>query len=161
MDISDRLYQAFNIQYSQELTNHDLYEQLQNCSENLAWDGFAKYFAKSAKEELDHANAFRLFLIDRNRCPKISVRPAQDFELKEPLEFFGKAYEAEQSNTRNILALYELCHVEKDVDAKIFLRPYVEEQRKAERELLDVIVNLKRAQSNAAILLIQKELNSV
>lgn len=154
MDISQNLAREFQRQYTQERINSAIYEALQNCAENVAWDGFAKFFKDAAKEELDHAEAFRSFLIDRMVLPKVGAQPAQDLDCKEPVEMVAKALESEKINTRLLLALYELCHQENDADAKIFLFDYIKEQRLAEKELADLLLELSRCGSNAAVLLI-------
>lgn len=158
MNISDTLYFQVNLQYGQELTNHDIYEQLQSCAENVAYDGFAKYFKDAAKEELEHADAFRSFMIDRNRLPKIPRRPEQVCEFTQAKQMFQFALESEEQNTAKLLSLYESFHKENDKEAKVFLQFYLTEQRKAERELKDFVMRLERCGSEAAVSLIDIEL---
>jgi ferritin len=108
MQITDRLFSAFNSQYSAETTNYLVYANLQNQADANAWDGFSAFFAKSSKEELEHAEGFRSFIIDCNRTPQlvsISIPPAQG---QKPLEWITLALEAERANTKRILDLVTL-----------------------------------------------------
>jgi ferritin len=150
MEISEQLYSAFQAQYNVELTNADFYQALSHQAEALTWEGFSKWLAKASGEERDHAQAFRDFLIDRNRTPRQSARPEQKQIGEKPLDWMALSLQAEQENTKRIYALYKLCMDSADYDACVFLHPYLTEQRVSERELVDWIQQLKRSGSNAA-----------
>jgi ferritin len=157
MEISDTLFQAFNTQYSRELTNSDAYYQLANVAGDLAWDGCEKFLLKSSGEEREHAGKIRDFLLDRNREPVILAKPEQSVNAKDPLGWITIAYGLEQANTKLILTLNDMCDNENDEDAENFLIWFIEEQRKSERELYDWIQRLTRAGDNIAALLMLDE----
>jgi ferritin len=158
MNLSDTLFAAFNTQYGRELVNSDAYYQLANVAGAEAWEGMEKFFLKSSGEEREHAHKIRDFLLDRNRTPQILWRPEQNIDAKDPLGWIEMAYGLEQANTKLILALNDLCDKENDEDAENFLIWFIEEQRRSERELYDWIQRLTRADSNAALLMLDEDI---
>jgi len=150
MNLSPELLAALNTQYAQELGNHRLYLCLAApLDAGNVFLGCAKFFNKSATEELDHAKLFYDYINDRNEqaySPPLPEHPKVD--STDPAVLFEMALEAEIANSEKLLALYDMA----DVPTKIFLQPILMEQMKSERELTEIIAQLDAADGNMAAL---------
>jgi ferritin len=153
MDISDTLFNLLNTQVSRELQNSDAYAQLAAVSDSLAWDGFSKWLHHSSEEELTHSRKIFDFLIDRNRIPTLESRPVPQVDTSMvPIAWLNSALVLEKTNTQLINELFWSCWEEKDADAANFLHWFIEEQRRSEREIMDLISQVERAAGNDAAL---------
>jgi ferritin len=150
MNLSSELLIALDKQYAQELQNHRLYLCLAApLDAGNVYLGCAKFFNKSAMEEIEHARLFYDYINDRNEQvypPTLTEYPR--VESSDPAVLFEAALEAEVANSEKLLALYDVA----DVPTKIFLQPILMEQVKSERELTEIIAQLDAADGNMAAL---------
>lgn len=161
MEIDSSLAQMFQEQLSREYYNAAAYNELAGVLESAAWDGFAKWMRKAASEELEHYKKFNDFLVDRNVIPVLSSVPQAPSGSGDPYMAFQIAMSLEKENTAKIIALDEACENVGDCDAEYWLIWALEEQRKAERELTDILLWLSRAGTdNAALLILDEKLGS-
>jgi len=161
MLLDELLRQAFVEQFCAEHANSRAYLQMSYAMEMAPWDGFAKFLKKSSEEETEHACGFANFLIARNQIPELNaLDTAVGYIVKEPLAAFQNALNLEKANTQRIVSLTKLCWDVGDIDAFNFMKPYLEEQRTSEKELLDIVNLLSRAGGNTAALLEIQEMLS-
>ncbi len=150
MNLSPELLAALNTQYAQELSNHLLYLQLAApLDAGNVYLGCARFFKKSATEELGHAQLFYDYINDRNEKADVVSAPAPTTFVGDDLAgLFEAALEAEVANSEKLLVLHELA----DTPTRIFLQPILMEQVKSERELTEIIAQLDAADGNIAAL---------
>jgi ferritin len=155
MDLSETLSKQFNRQYNTEIGNYGMYQSLANIAGNASWQGFEDFFKEYALDEITHAQKIADFMVSRNRTPYVDTLPNPNVGTPAtPVEWMQVAYEKAQVYTALIKEIYKQCQVEKDDGAAIFLMWYITEQDRVERTFFDLITELKRAGSTAAVLLI-------
>ncbi len=155
MQISEKLYKAFQVQVTRELTNAEAYWQLSFVADAQVWPGLSYFFKKSAQEEIGHATKLADFLTDRTRTAKIGTHTTLSAEGEQTFAtLVGTALKLEQQNTTALIELYSLCVTERDFEAGVYLNWFLAEQRVSERELFDILTQAQRAGSNAALLII-------
>ena len=126
-----------------ERTNRDFYRLGSFILDNEGWGGFAKFFKKSSDEEQEHADKFSNLLVDRNINPVYdTIRNIMALEGN-PLVWCKAAYEAEQKTTAAIQEIYKQAMDEGEYLVLEFLHWFLEEQRKSEREVWDIIQMLE------------------
>lgn len=158
MEIDSELFQSLNTQLNREIFNSHSYRQLAALSDAESWDGFSKWLHHAADEELEHSRKIFDFLIDRNRVPTIETIEAPQVQASvNPINWLTEALDLEQANTRLIVDLYWVCFTAKDADAAIFLEWFVEEQRRSEREIQDLL--LEAGRSDAAMKMVDEKLS--
>ncbi len=155
MKISNDLFVAFNRQYQNEISNYGMYINLSHIAGNLAWEGFQKFFQEYALDEITHAQKIADFIISRNRTPFVDTLPNPEVgNPQTPIEWVQIIYTKAQAYTALIKEVYAQCLKEGDAGAEIFLQWYITEQDRVERLFFDLIAEISRAGSNAALLLI-------
>lgn len=136
---------ALNKQMNLERLNEAYYDALASQMEYVNFDGSAKFFTDSAREEHKHYDAFRKYLIDRNENPALTSLDTPLLGEARLLTAFQSAQEREALTTQSIDALYDLAEETGDNATCTFLIPYVDEQTHSERELMDIVTIIKRA----------------
>jgi ferritin len=126
-----------------ERTNSTVYRSMADDLENKGWGGSAKWMRKSSDDELTHADKFAGLLVDRNITPVYASLPAIELVEGELPAYFRNAYAAEQKTTAAIEQIYKQAHDEGEFLVTQFLQYFLEEQRKSEREVWDIIQMLE------------------
>ena len=126
-----------------ERTNRDFYRLGSFTLDNEGWGGFAKFFKKSSDEEQEHADKFADLLVDRNINPVYNVIGGIEAIESDPLKWCQAAYEAEQKTTAAIQEIYQQAMDEGEYLVTDFLGFFLNEQRKSEREVWDIIQMLQ------------------
>ena len=154
----DRLViDALQAQFNRERYNREVYRCLADNLENVFWAGSAAFMRGASNEESDHADKFAAYLIDHNVAPDYQPIPAPPLVSGEDLlPYFEAAYALEVGNTVEIKNLDYLCDESEDSQTCIFLIWAIEEQTKAERELVDIITMLKRLDNNGRVIFDQQ-----
>lgn len=67
--MNENIVRLLQEQMNNERQNSQIYLYVASICENLAYDGFAKFFRKQAQEELGHAHLFEEFLISKRIQP--------------------------------------------------------------------------------------------
>lgn len=114
--------------------------------DDVALNGFAKYFRKASKEELEHAEKFMKFQNDRGgRIILQNIkRPAKD-EWGCGLDAMQAAMELEKTVNQALLDLHKVADKHSDFMMSDFIEGnFLHEQVSAIKELGDHITNLKR-----------------
>lgn len=158
MELLSKLRTSFQKQYNAERQNQAVYTAFQNYFDAQTWDGFSKWMKKSAQEEGEHAQKLADYLVSRNCVPEIQSLESVAVSGS-PRELFQKALELEMGNTASLTELYLECLKFQCYEAGFFLEWYLDEQRKSERELTDILQMFDHAgNDNAAIMMIDERL---
>jgi ferritin len=126
-----------------ERTNSAVYRQMADELDNLGWGGMAKWMRKASDDETSHADAFGSLLVDRKITPIYDSLPAIESVGGEPPAFFHKAYDAEVRTTGAISEIYKEAQDANEYLVAQFCLGYLEEQRRSEREVWDIIQMLE------------------
>jgi ferritin len=143
MMFSTTLQDGFNAQIQKEFYSSYLYLAMAAHFEAVNLPGFASWMKKQSDEE--RAHAMRLWEHVYDRGGKVELK-----SLAQPPTSFGKPSEVirqvlahEQTVTESINALYALAVKEGDAAAQIWLQWFVSEQVEEEKNVNDLLEQLK------------------
>jgi ferritin len=153
MMLDSSLEKYFQEQMNRERLNAATYDHIAGIMETIPWDGFAKWCRKAAAEEFEHYRKFNDFLVDRNCTPKVVSTPEPSSPSFTLPAMFAAIMKLETENTTCIEELVTYTKNAGDEDAENWLIWALEEQRNAEREIKDIINQIKLAGDNYAALL--------
>jgi ferritin len=108
-----------------------------------------------------HALRIRDFIRDRGNRAELRAldQPGRDFAS--PLDAFIQALQHEQAVTASINDIYALAVREKDYPAQVLLQWFITEQVEEEKNVSQIVEELKMVGDNAsALLLLQHELGA-
>jgi ferritin len=121
--------------------------------------GFAHWMKLQYREELDHADKFFNFIVDRGGRVRLEGIDKPKTDFSSPLEIFEVSLENEKAVTDAINELYTLTTKEQDYASQAFLNWFVTEQVEEEKMVTELIDALKRVGSSGdALLLLDREL---
>jgi ferritin len=126
-------------QLTLERTNSAVYRSMADELENEGWGGSAKFMRKSSDDETSHADKVAGFLVDRNITPIYDSIRKIDLVNGTLLDYFKNAYSAEQKTTEAVMSLYKQAQDENEFLVIEFLMFFLNEQRRSEREVWDII----------------------
>ena len=140
--LSQKIEAALNKQVAVEAAASQKYLAMANWCSREALDGCAQFLFTHAEEEREHMLKLVHYINDSGG---FAITPAVDqprLEFENIAELFNLAYQGEQSVSRSIDALIDICEEERDKQTINFLDWYVAEQHEEEalyRTLLDKI----------------------
>ncbi len=159
--LSKKLSDLFNYQINQELYSAYLYLHIANYYEEQHLHGFASWFNKQSKEELEHALKFRSYLQQEGVAVTLAPIDANFASFSSHLAPLTLQLEHEKKVTSLIYHLYELAREEKDYRTEHFLTYFVEEQAEEEATASELIEKFTLlSNSNSSLYLLDKELGS-
>jgi ferritin len=158
INLSPVLIDALQEQLTHERQNAVNYAAMSSGLEFANWAGGAHWMKQQAIEETEHAGKIRDYLIDRNVVPRFETLDSH-LGATALAQAFAAASEIESDTTAKLIALYALAELESDPQTCIFLHWFLTEQVEEERRVLDIIQLIQRADSNAAMLIIDKRLH--
>jgi ferritin len=161
MGWSRKIEDAMNAQLGFELSSAYTYLSMAAYCEAEGLSGFARWMKLQYHEELDHADKFFGFIIDRRGRVRLEgiQKPKADFSS--PLELFEVSLENETAVTEAINELYSLTTKEQDFASQAFLNWFVTEQVEEEKMVTEVLDSLKRfGAKGEALYLLDKELGA-
>lgn len=134
MEIPKKVLKLLNEQFYNELYAAHIYFAMSAWFKRSPYQGFAKWMAFQHKEEMEHAQKFYNYIIDRDAPFVTAVVPKPEKDtFKSPLEAFKAAYVHEQLVTSQITKIYELANDEKDWVTVDFLSWFLKEQVEEEK----------------------------
>lgn len=138
--MEDRIVQLLQTQMNNERQNAQNYFAIASMCENMAYDGFAKFFRKQAGEEQTHAQKFCEFLISKRIPPTYTALQSvvNSIDLK---EITTRVANLEVTTTENLKMIYELAG-EDDPQVCALLDWFLLEQVEEEtwsRDLADLV----------------------
>ena len=157
--ISERIQGAFNKQINYELYSSYLYLAMSAKFEVLNLPGFGNWMRVQAQEELIHVMKFYTHLIERGGAVKMSAIDAPPGDWENALGIFEYTLKHEQKVSGLVNELMDLAIEEKDHAAGMFLQWFVTEQVEEEKNVGDVLNQLKLAADvPAALYMLDKEM---
>ena len=122
-------------------------------------DGFASFFLKESKGEMDHAQKFADYLIARGQNVKLKDLPAPLQEWNSIEDLVSYSFNMEADLTSSLQQLYSISERISDTRSNVFLDPIVDGQIKSEDDFAHILGKVKFAKNNpSAILLIDSDL---
>jgi ferritin len=156
---SKKIEDAMNAQLGFELSSAYTYLSMAAYCEDESLPGFAHWMKLQYQEELDHADKFFNFIVDRGGRVRLEGIDKPKTDFSSPLEIFEVSLENEKAVTDAINELYTLTTKEQDYASQAFLNWFVTEQVEEEKMVTELIDALKRVGgSGDALLLLDREL---
>lgn len=113
--------------------------------DDVALQGFAKFFRKNSEEEREHAEKFMKFQNQRGGRIVLQDIKAPESEWASPLKAMQAALALEKSVNQSLLELHEVADKHKDFQFADWIESnFLTEQVEAIKEISDHITNLKR-----------------
>ena len=107
--------------------------------------GFARFFAKQAGEEREHAGKMISHLVDRGVAAKLEAQPIPRQDFASLLEVALHAQAMEQANTQGINAVFEAALEAKDYPAQVLMHWFINEQVEEEAWAAELVDRVKGA----------------
>ncbi len=147
--------EALQEQFNRERINRETYRLMSANLDAVNWSQAASYMHKASNEEGEHADKFAGYLIDRNETPRYDPLPAPVSPNGDDLvPYFEAALMTEKANTEGIKNVHYAAEQAEDAQTCVFLIWAIEEQTKAERELTDILLMLRRLDNNGRLLFV-------
>lgn len=136
---------ALQAQFNHERTNAQKYYYLADCMENLAYDGFAKFFKAQADGEMEHARMISGYLISKRIKPEYAqvVGTGASSSLG-VLQLATFAYETELGTTEALKEVYRVADEAGDFQVCAFIDTMLLEQIEEETVTADLVDQVKR-----------------
>ncbi|KAG1661546.1 Soma ferritin [Nymphon striatum] len=127
--------------------------------DDVALQGFAKYFKKASDEEREHAEKFMKY--QNKRGGRIALqdvkKPAKD-SWDSPIEAMKTALALEKEVNQSLLDMHKVADSHGDAQMSDFIESeYLEEQVDGIKEISDHITNLERVGPGLGIFMYDKE----
>jgi ferritin len=152
--ITKTMLDAFNQQIGREFSSAYLYLSMKAYFESHNLAGFSNWMDLQFKEEQGHAMKLFSHVVERGGTVELQQIDKPKNCWESPLQVFEEVLVHEREITASIHALYDLAKSEKDFAAEIFLQWFVAEQVEEEKNVTDVIDNLKRIEARETALLV-------
>jgi ferritin len=150
---------ALNDQVQKEFYSSYLYLAMSAWFEANNLPGLARWMAVQSEEERQHAIKILKFVQDRGGSVKLQAVDAPPAKWKSALDVFEKTLEHERAVTASVHRLYELALKESDYAAQIMLQWFVTEQVEEEKNVEEIISQLRRIDAHdTAILMLDHQL---
>jgi ferritin len=141
--LSKTLENGLNDQIQKEFYSSYLYLAMAAHFESANLPGFASWMKKQADEARGHGMRFWEHVCDRGGKVELKAIEQPPVAFGKPLEVFVRVLEHEQKITASINALYATALNEGDVAAQVCLQWFVSEQVEEEKNVSDLIEQLK------------------
>jgi ferritin len=152
MKLSSKLEKVLNDQINLELSSAYAYLGMAAYFEHTAFTGFGKWMEVQTKEELDHANRFFKYIVERGGKVTLQAIAEPKCDYKSPLDVFKASLGHEQKVSAAICAIYELATGEKDYATLSFLKWFLDEQVEEEKNVGDILAKLELVGDNRGAL---------
>ncbi|WP_320664419.1 ferritin [Prochlorococcus sp. MIT 1223] len=124
--------------------------------------GFAKFFEKESREEMEHASSFCKYVVARGQTVVLDQleKPNQDYVSIQ--DIISETFQMEVDVTTSLQQIYSMAERSNDARTTVFLDPVIEDQIKSEDYFAYLIGKVKFANENSSsILIIDNELSSI
>jgi ferritin len=143
--IPEPVLSELNRQLNQEFSAAHSYRALSLWCDDQNLKGFARYFAKQANEEQEHAARMTNHLIDRGTLPQLASIPKPTTNFDSLLNVARHAQAMEQGNTKGINAVYEAALTAKDYPVQMLMQEFIKEQVEEEAWCLEMVERVQAA----------------
>ena len=141
--LSKNLEAAINDQIKHELYSAYLYLSMSAHAESNNMPGAAKWLAKQAEEEQEHALKFYSYIHDRGGKVTLQAIAQPPTEFTSLLDIFEQVKEHEALVTSLIHRLYEMSVKENDYASQVMLQWFITEQVEEEKNAATVVDALR------------------
>lgn len=142
-------------QMNHERQNAQKYFYIASVFENMAYDGFAKFFLAQGKGELEHADVVSKFLISKRVQPEYRMLDGVSFASSVP-ELAKDALITELKTTQYLKDLYSICEDASDYQACALLDTLLLEQIEEEQWATDLVDLVSRTDETGWLILDEK-----
>ena len=157
--LSKNLEAAINDQIKHELYSAYLYLSMSAHAESNNMPGAAKWLAKQAEEEQEHALKFYGYVHDRGGKVTLQAIAQPPAEFTSLLDIFEQVKEHEALVTSLIHRLYEMSVKENDYASQVMLQWFITEQVEEEKTVREIVAKFHMvADDPASILDLDREL---
>ncbi|MEM8631790.1 MAG: ferritin [Pseudomonadota bacterium] len=145
MELNQKVATALNAQLNSEWNASYVYMAMSAYFDDLDFNGFGTWMRGHAKEEMGHAQRIYDFLVARSHKPHFAAiaEPASDFTS--PTAAIQAALEHERSVTKQIYALFDLAHAEKEYSTQNMLNWFLAEQVEEEDLFQSILKKVEAA----------------
>ncbi len=151
--MNKKLLDEMNVQINKEMYSGYLYLAMAAHFEEKNLPGFAKWMTIQAEEELEHAIKIFKFLHEVGGKVILDAIDKPDSEFGNPQNVFEQVLEHEQYVTSRIHLLYKLAVETDEYPTQMFLQWFVNEQVEEEKNVTEILENLKLAGESGNVLL--------
>ena len=156
---NSKIQEALNEQINHEFYSSYLYLSMSAYFETLSLQGFAHWMRLQSTEEQVHAIKLFDFINDRNGRVVLTAIEQPPAKFQSPLDVFQQALKHEQQVTELIDELYKLAATDKDYAIQVALQWFIEEQVQEEKQIRQIVDELKRAgDESVALFILDREL---
>jgi ferritin len=151
--LNKKVEAAMNAQLQKELQSAYVYLGMSAWCETQSLPGMASWLRQQFEEEQVHAFKFFDFIIDRGGRVDLQDLTGVSVAYKSPQDVFENALQHEKAVTAAINDLYALVADEKDFASQAWLDWFAQEQVEEEKQVTQIVEDLKRAGDRGADLL--------
>ena len=141
--LSEKIETSINKQINEELYSAYIYLAMSAEADRLGLPGFSNWFKMQFQEELEHADKFFNYVLERDGKVNLGAIEKPEIGEETPLSLFEKALNHERHITACISSLKDLAKSESDHATDVFLEWYVSEQVEEEANAQQIIDQLK------------------
>ena len=141
--LSEKIEISINKQINEELYSSYIYLAMSAEADRLGLPGFSNWFKMQFQEELEHADKFFNYVLERDGKVNLGAIEKPEIGEETPLSLFEKALNHERHITACISSLKDLAKSESDHATDVFLEWYVSEQVEEEANAQQIIDQLK------------------
>jgi ferritin len=157
--LSSKMQAALNHQINEELSSGYSYLAIAAAADQMGLPGFSNWFKIQFQEELNHADKFFNYVLERNGSVTLEAIAKPTVAASTPLAMFESALKHEEHITSCIFKLKDLAKAESDHATDVFLEWFVNEQVEEEANASNVIDQLKLVDGNPnGLFMIDREL---
>lgn len=141
--ISDQILKRLNTQISLEEQASLFYLKLAAwCSDNDL-ENCKQFYMMQSDEERQHMLKIFNYVMDREAVPILPSIESKKIEIKNIINVFELALEAEEKVTESYYRLFELCLKEKDYMTLNLAQFFIDEQKEEETTAMDILSKSK------------------
>ncbi len=148
MALTQKIIEALNIQFNEELVSAYLYDSMAADFRSKNLPGFAAWMTLQATEERTHAEKIHHYLDDHGARVHYKAIPEPQAEWESPLAIIRAALKHEQYISSCFHKLVTLARAENDITTETFLAWYVTEQVEEEATAQALIDKLEMIGDN-------------
>ncbi len=157
--LTNRMEEALNRQIVEEMYSAYLYLSMSAYFASLNLMGFSHWLYVQYHEELEHAEKFFKFIIERGGRVKLAAIKEPDFEWKSPKDAFEAVVKHEKYITSRIYELVDIAEQEKDRATFAMLQWFVNEQVEEEAHSEEILAKLEMiGDHKQGLLMLDREL---
>lgn len=148
MQLSAKLEKALNDQLALETSSSYAYLGMAAYFSATPFTGFAKWMHVQSEEELEHAEKFFEYIVDRGGKVTLQAIAQPKSQYASPIEAFQTSLMHEEKVSASICKIYEQAQAEKDYPTLSFLKWFLDEQVEEEKNVGEMVARLKLVGDN-------------